>query len=175
MVGKHIDIGARVQALTLFEVKCPIPEITAISGVSKTSIYRIKQTALERGYNPEVCRTILASFVEDAPKSGRPCKATPDVEDLIIQTISKNSTTREYSQQIANSIAPTALVSASTVYRVLKRRGYRSSKPTYKPGLTAENKLARLKWCQDHKDWTLEDWKNVIWSDKTSITMGGQL
>ena len=32
----------------------------------------------------------------------------------------------------------------------------------------------RLKWCLDHKDWTLEDWKNVIWSDETSVTMGGQ-
>lgn len=25
-----------------------------------------------------------------------------------------------------------------------------------------------------HKDWTLDDWKNVIWSDETSVTWGGQ-
>lgn len=29
----------------------------------------------------------------------------------------------------------------------------------------------RLEWCLAHKDWTLEDWKNVIWSDETSIIL----
>jgi hypothetical protein len=30
----------------------------------------------------------------------------------------------------------------------------------------------RLKWAIDHKDWTLEDWKNVIWTDETSVVIG---
>ncbi|RYC77279.1 hypothetical protein BFJ63_vAg19847 [Fusarium oxysporum f. sp. narcissi] len=29
----------------------------------------------------------------------------------------------------------------------------------------------RLAWCIAHKDWTLEDWKNVIWSDETSVVL----
>lgn len=29
----------------------------------------------------------------------------------------------------------------------------------------------RLKWCLQHQDWTLEDWKNVIWSDETSVVL----
>lgn len=31
-----------------------------------------------------------------------------------------------------------------------------------------------MQWCLDHENWTLEDWKNVIWSDETSVTWGGQ-
>ena len=175
MVGAHIDIGTRVQALTLLEIGMPVSEIIKITKVSKPSIHRLRKTALERRYAPEVCKVILAAYVEDAPKSGRPVKAIEAVEELVISTVSKNSTTCKLScQRIADSIAPTALISARTVHRILKRRGYRALKPTYKPGLTAENKLARLKWCLDHKDWTLEDWKNVIWSDETSVTMGGQ-
>lgn len=27
----------------------------------------------------------------------------------------------------------------------------------------------RLDWCLARQHWTLEDWKNVIWSDETSI------
>lgn len=29
----------------------------------------------------------------------------------------------------------------------------------------------RLAWCKAHEDWTLEDWKDVIWSDETSIIL----
>jgi hypothetical protein len=31
----------------------------------------------------------------------------------------------------------------------------------------------RLAWCLLYKDWTLEDWKNVIFTDETSVQMGG--
>lgn len=30
----------------------------------------------------------------------------------------------------------------------------------------------RLKFCRDHEHWTLEDWKNVIFSDETSVVIG---
>lgn len=30
----------------------------------------------------------------------------------------------------------------------------------------------RYQWALKHKDWSLEDWKNVIWSDETLIVMG---
>ena len=29
----------------------------------------------------------------------------------------------------------------------------------------------RLQWCLDHKDWTLEDWKRVIWTNETAIVL----
>ena len=48
----------------------------------------------------------------------------------------------------------------------------RKTKPTRKPGLTAQMKKDRLEFCLRHEDWTLEDWKNVIWTDETSIILG---
>jgi hypothetical protein len=80
-------------------------------------------------------------------------------------------------QKIAEIVSPLAKggkISARTIHRILHRRGYKPCKPTRKPSLTKDAKLARLNWCLDHKDWTLEDWKNVIWSDETSVTWGGQ-
>jgi hypothetical protein len=70
------------------------------------------------------------------------------------------------------TLAVERYVSASTVQRIFKRRGIRKLKPTHKPGLTAAMKAARLKFCQDHRHWTLEDWKNVIWTDETSVCLG---
>ena len=33
-------------------------------------------------------------------------------------------------------------------------------------------RAARLIFCLAHADWTLEDWKRVIWSDETSVILG---
>jgi DDE superfamily endonuclease len=41
-----------------------------------------------------------------------------------------------------------------------------------KPGLSAENVAKRLAWAEKYKDWTIEDWKKVIWSDESSIWIG---
>jgi hypothetical protein len=43
-----------------------------------------------------------------------------------------------------------------------------------KPGLTPAMREARLQFCLRHKDWTLEDWKNVIWSDETLVVLGSR-
>jgi hypothetical protein len=40
-----------------------------------------------------------------------------------------------------------------------------------KLGLKLEDKAARLKWCLDYKDWTLKDWKNVVWTNETSVQL----
>lgn len=41
-----------------------------------------------------------------------------------------------------------------------------------KPGLSAENVAKRLAWAEKYKNWTIEDWKKVIWSDESSIWIG---
>ncbi|USP75525.1 hypothetical protein yc1106_02799 [Curvularia clavata] len=55
--------------------------------------------------------------------------------------------------------------------RVLREEGFRKTKPTRKPGLTKQMREERYRWCLEHVDWTLEDWKNVIWSDETSVVL----
>jgi hypothetical protein len=35
-------------------------------------------------------------------------------------------------------------------------------------------KEAWLQFCLWYKDWTLQDWKNVIWSDETSVVLGAR-
>jgi hypothetical protein len=74
---------------------------------------------------------------------------------------------------VVSKIPGIATISASSVYRVLKAEGYSVYKRTMKPGLRDEHKAARLKWCLDYKDWTLEQWKDVIWTDETSVQLGG--
>ena len=121
----------------------------------------------------------MLSYVEDAPRSGRPPKVTEDIKKQVVEVVTKNSTTRQMTTQTIadkiNELATTSVtISARTIWNILHSLGYSPYKPTYKPGLTLEAKEVRLKWCEEHKDWTLKDWKNVIWSDETSVTIGGQ-
>jgi transposase len=170
------DLGVRIQALCLLELGIPIPEITKITGVARSSIYRIRAIATTRGYQPDEDKKLLIKYVEDEPRSGAPVKATDEVKAEIVKIITKNSTTRSHTTQtIANILSAAGIkISARTVWNCLHALGYGSYKPTYKPGLTESAKAIRWKWCKEHENWTLEDWKNVIWSDETSVTMGGQ-
>ncbi|RYH24756.1 hypothetical protein EON65_16390 [archaeon] len=37
------------------------------------------------------------------------------------------------------------------------------------PLLTREHKRRRLEWARAHRDWTVQQWKQVVFSDKTVI------
>ena len=41
----------------------------------------------------------------------------------------------------------------------------------WKPNLTPVMKEARLAFAIKYKDWTIEDWKRVIWTDETSVIL----
>ena len=88
------DAGTRVQALTMLQLEQPLKEIVSKTGLDRTTIRRIEKRARARGYTPETNPKILLAYIEDAPRSGRPTKITPEVEEKVIEAISKNSTTR---------------------------------------------------------------------------------
>ena len=61
------------------------------------------------------------------------------------------------------------IVDRRTVVRALNHCGLRAGEKKKKPGLSRRNIKARLEWAKQHKNWTVEDWKRVIWSDETKI------
>jgi transposase len=169
MVGVPIDVGVRIQALFCLQLSWPYAQIEATLGVSKSTLYRYQRTAIKRGYDPQACPKILLEYVTDAPRSSRPTKVTPAIEDEIITAISKNSTTRTLTGQ---DIGLQVSLSPRTIRRVLKRKGYRKVKLTVKLGLTTAMMEARLQFALRYQHWTLEDWKAIIWSDETSVVLG---
>jgi len=60
-------------------------------------------------------------------------------------------------------------VSEWTTRRALRRIGLVSAVKQKKPALSPKNIKARLEFCKQYKNWTIEDWKKVIWSDETKI------
>ncbi len=69
--------------------------------------------------------------------------------------------TTRYNQAMQNTI------SERTTRRTLKQMGSRSRRPHRVPLLSAKNRTRRLQFTQTHQNWTIEDWKNVSWSDES--------
>ena len=94
---------------------------------------------------------------------------TNDDESRIVQQVQKSRQGRESTcAQLAHQYG----VSAMTIYCILRSHGLGKRKPNWKPGLIDGMKAARYEFALRHQHWTLEDWKNVIWSNETSVVLG---
>ena len=140
-------------------------------GVSREEMTR----RLDRDY-----RTIQrwADRYEDTGKmerksgSGRPRKTTESDDRFLVVQCKRNrkKTAVELATTIKNEDnAPK--VSPRTVRRRLTEAGYPARKARKKPLLTKRHRRDRLKWAKEHKDWTVEQWRNVLWSDEAPFTL----
>ncbi len=73
--------------------------------------------------------------------------------------------TTRYNQGMQNTI------SERTTHRTLKQMGYSSRRPHRVPLLSAKNRKRRLQFAQAQQNWTIEDWKNVAWSDESRFLL----
>ncbi len=58
-------------------------------------------------------------------------------------------------------------ISERTTPRTLKQMGYISRRPHWVLLLSAKNRKRMLQFARAHQNWTIEDWKNVAWSDES--------
>ncbi len=73
--------------------------------------------------------------------------------------------TTRYNQCMQNTI------SEHTTRRTLKQMCYSSRRPHRVPLLSAKNRKRRIQFTQDHQNQTIEDWKNVAWSDESRFLL----
>ncbi len=69
--------------------------------------------------------------------------------------------TTRYNQDMQNTI------SEHTTRQTLKQMGSSSRRPHQVPLLSDKNRTRRIKFTQAHQNWTIEDCKNVVWSDES--------
>ena len=60
-------------------------------------------------------------------------------------------------------------VSSHTIKHALHRAGLRLQTKVKKPHLSSKNVKAHLEFARVHKHWTIEDWSQVIFLDKSKI------
>ncbi|KAJ5637913.1 hypothetical protein N7490_007792 [Penicillium lividum] len=143
-------------------------EVSELTKISIRTINYIYARARERGFDPNLRSVVICdAYFADAPRSGRPTKQTPETKQKVL---SKGwvKTCADIASELSSEGND---ISAMTNRRILRKAGLRKTKPTRKPGLTQRMRNERLTWCLAHQHWTLEDWKNVIWTDETSVLL----
>ncbi len=73
--------------------------------------------------------------------------------------------TTHYNQGMTNTI------SEHTTCQTLKQMDYSSRRPHRVPLLSAKNRKQSLQFAQAQQNWTIEDWKNIAWSDESPFLL----
>ncbi len=73
--------------------------------------------------------------------------------------------TTRYNQGMQNTI------SEHTTRQTLKQMGSSSRRPHRVPLLSDKNRKRRIQFTHAHQNWTIEDWKNVAWSDESRFLL----
>lgn len=128
--------------------------------IGKSTVSRIRQSLSE---SPKV------------PKSGRPCKLSDREKHETAKwlkmgkVLTASQACNQLNQLRDTQTNPKRSVSCQTVRNVIKEQGLVAKKKVPKPKLTAKHIKRRLKFVEKHCEWTVDDYKRVVWSDETKI------
>ena len=102
-------------------------------------------------------------------KGGRPQKLTIENKRYCVQKIAKGGLGNAIQAKEELSHSLKINVSADTVRRTLKNYGLGALPKVKKPDISDDNAKERLLWCKDRIDWTLDNWKRVIFTDELRV------
>lgn len=158
---KQIPSDKRAQIVILSEAGNSQREIARFIGVS------------QRGVATTLKRYAETHSYADRKRSGRPRK-TSKIDDRRIQMLSKRSrfrTVPDIRAEINETLSKP--ISAATVNRRLHEIGLYGRVAAKKPLLRAVNIRKRLNWAKKHLDWTIDQWKQVLWTDESKFEIFG--
>src|SRR5215208_5540165 len=136
--------------------------------------------------NTEIAETIgchrttvtrfLAAYESGEPskkRSGRPCLIDSQKRHRLKAAVFKDKKSRRKNLADITSMISAKInkpVSESTVRRALHKENVHSCIPRMKPFISVINKTKRLAWAMERKDWTIEDWKKIVWTDESTFS-----
>jgi transposase/arsenate reductase-like glutaredoxin family protein len=100
-------------------------------------------------------------------RSGRPKKTTPRVDALIGREAKKNPFIT--GSEIQKNLSPTLdnVTTRTITSRLRNQLRMPARRPQRKPLITEAARRKRLAWCRKYREWTLEQWKRVSFSDES--------
>lgn len=149
----------RVQIVTLRQEGFSLREIATKASVDRRTVQR-------------VCKRVQkTSSFKDQPRSGRPPLLDDRQKRLIARSVNREET--KTAETIRKEVATfhNINVSRDTIARALKSFGYVARVKIKKPALSEKQRKARLAWAREYVSWTVDDWKNVVWSDESKFTL----
>ena len=143
----------RAEAIGMLRAGMPLNDTATHFTVCKKTIQRMAHR-----YN-------LTGEVKDRARSGRTRKTT-QAEDRRIRTAHLRERTRTASKTAREWMGNNP-ITRFIVRRRLKSFGISCRRPVKKFGLTGWHRTRRLNWARAYRRWTLRQWSDVIFSDKS--------
>ena len=100
-------------------------------------------------------------------RSGRPRCTTPATDRLIHRSAVSHPTWSGKNIQAAVVTAPSV---RTITRRLFVDFNLPSRRPTQKPRLSAKNIKDRVAVCKTHRNWTEDNWMNVLFSDESTFS-----
>lgn len=129
------------------------------------------------GLDRRLCQGIYRQVKINGTLSDRKRTGCPPLFDLqekerLLQFITQNRVTRRLSwDQIRDYMGYSC--SGDLIRSTLSSMGYHKRIPRQKFGIRPYNAIRRVEWCQQHLDWTYDDWVRVLWCDESWFSTVG--
>lgn len=151
---KTVSDAKRNDVISLLNSGHTVSKIARRVDVSQATVRRIKKKAC-----PD----------REKLKGGQPSKLTTVDKRYCVHEITKGGLDNAVQAKKEFRRNLHVNVSANTVRRILPDNGLGALPTIKQPEISDENAKDRLRWCKNKIDWTLEDWKRVIFTDEARI------
>ena len=151
---KGLSIDQTNQILSLLDLNQSTRQISEATGVHYSTISRI-------------CSKLCSNLQKSS--GGRPSLVTPTDMRHAIRLISTGKA--ENAVQVTKTLQDikNQSLSSQTICRHLKEMGMKAVVKKKRPLLSKRHMKERLDFAIAHQDWTVDDWRHVVWSDETKI------
>jgi transposase len=128
-------------------------------------------TRLQR--SPETIRAVIRKYDEIGfcgrlPGSGRKRKTSDRDDRAIVREVKKNRRITAHEIQAKFGLPVHEETIRNRIREVGEFKSYWSCK---KPFISETNRAKRLQWAKAHLNWTVDQWKTVLWSDESPFTL----
>ncbi|GBN83292.1 Transposable element Tcb2 transposase [Araneus ventricosus] len=134
--------------------------------------HSVSEILREIGFSRSTVSRVYREYTDGGKTSDRViCKRQLDLNERGVRRLNRivHSQRSQTLSQITTQLSRTVFKRA--VQRSPHRMGFGSHRPTRVPLLNARHRTARLAWARGHREWTLEDWKRVAWSDESRFQL----
>lgn len=141
-------------------------------GISQRDI--AKETRVSRGAVQSAIRIFKQTGkFETRKRCGRPRVTTKREDHLITRTSKQNRRLTVPQITAVFNDTRSSLISKTTVLDRLQNAGLTGRVAMRKPLLRPQNKVKRLAWAKKHQNWSISQWKKVLWSDESKFEVFG--
>lgn len=160
--GKTLSRDSVVQIVTLYGEGIKTAEIARRLKVSKRVVQKWIKRYKDNGE---------ASIPTPLPRSGRPRKISPRVSHKIKRSLEKDPsfTAKKIKQEYIGDLQDVSVRCISD--HLNKDLKYKSYRARVKPIISKKNKEDRLTFAEDKINWSLDQWREVLWSDEATFSV----